>query len=56
MPPSTRFVSVVMVVVVFIIVIVIVIIIVIIIVNVIAPTIEQYPNGDVAAGIDRVDA
>ena len=43
-------------VVIIIIVIVIVIFNVIVIVNVIAPTIEQYPNGDVAAGIDRVNA
>ena len=48
MPPSPRLVSFVMVVVVIVIVIVIVIII--------TPTIERYPNGNVAAGIDGVDA
>ena len=55
MPPSPRFVSVVMVVVV-VVVVAVVVIIVIVIVIVIAPTIERYPNGDVADGVDRVDA
>ena len=57
MPPSPRFVFVVMVfVVIIVIVMVMVMVIVIVIVIVIAPTNERYLNGEVAAGIDRVDA